>query len=136
MKQFLQRILQEIKKKIILGTPGAWSMSRLSQLATEPAYYILDCRILRLCRFLNWSLSSLLILTSDRIYLMTSVFWSFSIIFTFGQMYIFFFFAIIKESANNQRSYCSLLIQWYEWWSLCPIIIYYFIAQKGFLKNK
>ena len=122
-------------KIVILGTPDAWSMSRLSQLATEPAYCILDCRILRLCRFLNWSLSSLLILTSDRIYLMTSVFWSFSIIFTFGQMYIFFF-AIIKESANNQRSYCSLLIQWYEWWSLCPIIIYYFIAQKGFLKNK
>ena len=31
MKGFLQRILQEIMKKIILGTSDAWSMRRLSQ---------------------------------------------------------------------------------------------------------
>ena len=37
-KLFLQRILQEIMKKIILGTSDAW-------LTSEPAYYILDCRI-------------------------------------------------------------------------------------------
>ena len=32
-------------KKIMLRTSDAWSMSPLSQLATEPAYYIVDCRI-------------------------------------------------------------------------------------------
>ena len=39
MKPFLQRILQEI------GTSDAWSMSHLSQRTSEPAYYIVDCRI-------------------------------------------------------------------------------------------
>ena len=29
----------------MLGTSDAWSMSRLSQQATKPAYYIVDCRI-------------------------------------------------------------------------------------------
>ena len=45
MKRFLQRILQEIMKKIILGTSDAWSMSRSSHQPSDPAYYIEDCRI-------------------------------------------------------------------------------------------
>ena len=45
MKRFLQRVLQEIIKKIILGTSDAWMMSRLSQRPSEPAYYIEDWRI-------------------------------------------------------------------------------------------
>ena len=45
MKQFLQRILQEIMKKIILGTSDACSTSHLSQRTSKPAYYIADCRI-------------------------------------------------------------------------------------------
>ena len=46
MKQFLQRILQEITKKIILRTLDDWLMSNSSQWPIEPAYYIKDCRIL------------------------------------------------------------------------------------------
>ena len=42
MKQFLQRILQEIMKKKILGTSDAWSMSRLSHQHSDPVYYIED----------------------------------------------------------------------------------------------
>ena len=38
LKAFLQRILQEIMKKIILGTSDAWSIS-------DPVYYIEDCQI-------------------------------------------------------------------------------------------
>jgi hypothetical protein len=45
LKRFLQRILQEIMKKKILGTSDAWSTSHLSQGTSKPAYYILDCRI-------------------------------------------------------------------------------------------
>ena len=37
MKQFLQRILQEVMKKIILGTSDTWSTSHLSQLTSKPA---------------------------------------------------------------------------------------------------
>ena len=44
MKRFLQRILQEIMKKIILGTSDAWSMSHSSQRPSEPVYYIEDCQ--------------------------------------------------------------------------------------------
>ena len=44
MKRFLQRILQEIMKKI-LGTSDAWLMSHLSHRSSDPAYYIEDCRI-------------------------------------------------------------------------------------------
>ena len=32
-------------EKIMLGTLDAWSMSHLSQQATEPVYYSVDCRI-------------------------------------------------------------------------------------------
>ena len=46
MKRFLQRILQEIMKKKILGTSETWSMSHLFQRPSDPAYYIEDCRIL------------------------------------------------------------------------------------------
>ena len=45
MKAFLQRILQEIIKKIILGTSHTWSMRRSSHWPSNPAYYIEDCRI-------------------------------------------------------------------------------------------
>ena len=45
LKGFLQRILQEIMKKIILGTSDAWLMRRSSHRPTDPAYYIEDCRI-------------------------------------------------------------------------------------------
>ena len=33
-------------EKKILGTSDAWSTSRLSHRPSEPAYYIVDCRIL------------------------------------------------------------------------------------------
>ena len=46
MKQFLQKILQEIMKNIILGTSDAWSLRHSSQWLSDPAYYIEDCRIL------------------------------------------------------------------------------------------
>ena len=48
MKGFLQRILQEIMKKLILGTSGAWSMRRASHrpIDTATQHYIEDCRIL------------------------------------------------------------------------------------------
>ena len=45
MKPFLQRILQEIMKRI-LGTSDAWSAIHLSQQTSESAYYIVDWRIL------------------------------------------------------------------------------------------
>ena len=35
------------KKNIILGTSDAWSTSHLSQQTSEPAYYIVDCRIVQ-----------------------------------------------------------------------------------------
>ena len=35
-----------VMKEIMLGTSGAWSTSHLSQQPSEPAYYIVDCRIL------------------------------------------------------------------------------------------
>ena len=35
-------------EKKILGTSGAWSTSRLSCRPSEPAYYIVDCRIFAL----------------------------------------------------------------------------------------
>ena len=41
----MQRILQEIMKKIIHGTSDTWLMSRSSQRPSDPAYYIEDCRI-------------------------------------------------------------------------------------------
>ena len=40
LKGFLQRIFQEIMKKIILGTSDTWSMR-----PSNPAYYIEDCMI-------------------------------------------------------------------------------------------
>ena len=33
------------KKKKILGTSDAWSVSCLSHWPSKPAYYIVDCRI-------------------------------------------------------------------------------------------
>ena len=36
LKGFLQRILQEIMNKIILGTSGAWSMRRSSHQPSDP----------------------------------------------------------------------------------------------------
>ena len=49
LKGFLQRILQEIMKKIILGTSDAWSMKRLFHQPSNPAYYIEDCWISKFC---------------------------------------------------------------------------------------
>ena len=46
LKRFLQRILQEIMKKM-LGTSDTWSMSSLSHRTSDPAYYIEDWRILK-----------------------------------------------------------------------------------------
>ena len=37
-----------MKKKIMLGTSDAWSMSHSSHRPSEPVYYIEDCRILEL----------------------------------------------------------------------------------------
>ena len=45
MKVFLQRILQEVMKKIILGTSDAWWTIRLSHRPSDPAYYIVNWRI-------------------------------------------------------------------------------------------
>ena len=45
MKGFLQNILQEITKKIIIGTSDAWSMRWFSNPPSNPAYYIEDCHI-------------------------------------------------------------------------------------------
>ena len=46
MKQFLQRIFQEImKKKITLGTSDTWLTSHLSHRIRKQTYYIVDCRI-------------------------------------------------------------------------------------------
>ena len=42
MKGFFQRILQEIMKKIILGTSDAWSTLGLSYRASDQADYIED----------------------------------------------------------------------------------------------
>ena len=39
-------MLSEIIKKIMLGTPDAWSTSHLSQRTSKPTYHIVDCRIL------------------------------------------------------------------------------------------
>jgi hypothetical protein len=44
LKGFLQRILQEIMKKI-LGPSDAWSKSRLSHRPRDPAYYFEGCKI-------------------------------------------------------------------------------------------
>ena len=44
MKGFLQIILQEIMKKMILGTSDAWSLRRSSKQTSEPAYHIKDWR--------------------------------------------------------------------------------------------
>ena len=41
----MQRILQEIMKKKILGTSDAWSIRQSSHQPSNPAYYIEDCRI-------------------------------------------------------------------------------------------
>ena len=35
--------LQQIMRKIMLGTSDAWSTSHLSQQPSKPAYYIVDC---------------------------------------------------------------------------------------------
>ena len=43
---FAKNFARNCEKKIILGTSDAWSTSHLSQRTSEPAYYILDCRIL------------------------------------------------------------------------------------------
>ena len=45
MKGFLLRVWQGFMKKKILGTSDTWSMSGLSHQLSEPAYYIVDCRI-------------------------------------------------------------------------------------------
>ena len=37
--------LKEIIKKTMRGISDAWSTSHLSQRTSEPAYYIVDCRI-------------------------------------------------------------------------------------------
>ena len=45
----------------MLGTSEAWSMSHLSLQATEPVYYIVDCRILG-----SWGDHIMIFMTSDR----------------------------------------------------------------------
>ena len=45
MKGFLQRILQEIMKKILLGKSDTWSTIHLSHRPSNPAYYIVNWRI-------------------------------------------------------------------------------------------
>ena len=45
MNGFLQRILQEIMKKKILGRSDSWPMRRSSHQPSDPVYYIEDCRI-------------------------------------------------------------------------------------------
>ena len=45
LKGFLQTILQEIMKKIILRTSDAWSMRQSSHGPSDLEYYIEDCRI-------------------------------------------------------------------------------------------
>ena len=45
MKGFLQRILQEITQKKILGASDGWSTIRLSHHPSNPAYYIVNWRI-------------------------------------------------------------------------------------------
>ena len=37
--------MRNYKKKVMLGTSDAWSMSHLSQQPTKPVYYIEDCWI-------------------------------------------------------------------------------------------
>jgi hypothetical protein len=43
----LSALIQSIRncKKIMFGTSIAWATSHLSQQTSEPAYYIVDCRI-------------------------------------------------------------------------------------------
>ena len=41
------------KKNVILGTSDAWLTSRLSHRPSEPAYYVVDCRILNYVRLAN-----------------------------------------------------------------------------------
>ena len=50
MKVFLQRILQEIMKKIILGTSDAWSMVHLSHRPSDRAWIYL--RLTNFCMYL------------------------------------------------------------------------------------
>ena len=49
-------------KKKILGTSDAWSTSRLSHRLSEPAYYIVDCRIFSVLHQIN-----LLVIISKKI---------------------------------------------------------------------
>ena len=44
---FAKNFARNYKKKLILGTSDAGSMSHLSQQPSKPAYYIEDCGILR-----------------------------------------------------------------------------------------
>ena len=63
MKGFLQRILQEIMKKIILGTSDAWSMRQSTERPSNPAYYIEDCWISGGC---GWQINLLLCISWAR----------------------------------------------------------------------
>ena len=56
MKQFLQRILQEIIFFLNIWMLG----SSLSHRLSDPAYYIEDCRILRLIRSLEYLFNPLI----------------------------------------------------------------------------
>ena len=47
MKKNIERILQKIMKKKLIGTSHAWSMRQLSYRPSDPAYYIEYCRISR-----------------------------------------------------------------------------------------
>ena len=42
---FAKNFARNYEKKIMLGTSDARSTSHLSQQTSEPAYYIVDCRI-------------------------------------------------------------------------------------------
>jgi hypothetical protein len=45
---FATNFARNYEKRMILGTSDAWSTSHLSQQTSKPAYYIVDCRILKL----------------------------------------------------------------------------------------
>ena len=59
MKVFLQRILQEIMKKIILGTSDAWSTIHLSHRPSDWAWIYLRLTNFKCCWWLSWKETNL-----------------------------------------------------------------------------
>ena len=54
MKGFFQRILQEIMKKMMLGTSDGWLMRQSYHLPSYPSYHIEDCRIYAISMAAPW----------------------------------------------------------------------------------